>query len=240
MKTRLISFLETVDDSIDTVFIYTLTLGKGFPKATLAALILACLSLIFVAGPCSMSNSANEAQVARATIEVAMVNDSLSSTVQNIIDQCSSQEPLSDTSPIAMEIDGNLAKESAGSPSCEHVDDVEAAVSWSYFYKRPFFDKFPSDPHGTYNVYFFSDKSVAAYIEIEYMKQINEFFFFRRILNRFGYMFPYSKRKGISRFTLESCDGPGTFDLKLTIVNDPKADKKPRVFYSWRNFKQPK
>jgi len=119
----------------------------------------------------------------------------------------------------------------------ETSDDIETQGLAKYFHKRPFFDKFPSDQHGKYKVYFFSDKSVGAYIEMEYMKQINEFFLFKKVLNRFGYVFPYSKLKGITRFTIEGCEGPGTFDLKMTLFNDPKVKKQKRVFYSWRNFK---
>jgi len=116
-------------------------------------------------------------------------------------------------------------------------DDAEVAIG-SYFFDRPYFDKFPSDEQAKYHIYFFTKKGLAIYAELQYYREEDEFFFFKAVLDRCFYWFPHSKLKGMTPVAVADCEGPGSFDLKLTVKEDPKRNKKERVFYSWRSFQR--
>lgn len=224
--------LNFADDLLELAFLGAWRKSKTWPFTSIALLILTCLSLIFVAGPCA------------TTDEVAgkkSLNADVIKQLQKLVDIDIAAVPFNeathnDLNAIVNDLnsDGSIAGDSKAMD-----DESEITGLTKFFYKRPFLDKFPRDQHDKYKVYFFTDKSVGAYMEMEYMKQINEFFLFKRVLNRFAYVFPYSKLKGMTRFKLESCEGPGTFDLKMTVINDPKFNKEKRVFYSWKSFKPP-
>ena len=120
----------------------------------------------------------------------------------------------------------------------EPVDESQLQGLGKYLLGRPFIDKFPVDEKAKYEIYFFSKKGVAVYAIVEYYKEIDEFFFFKALLGRMVYWFPHSKLKGLTKYKLEECKGPGTFNIKLTIAEDPKKGKKERVYYSWKEFKR--
>ncbi len=116
--------------------------------------------------------------------------------------------------------------------------DSELTGLGKYLVDRPFFDKFPVDDRAKYEIYYFTKKGVAIYANLEYYKEVDEFFFYKALLGRMVYWFPHSKLKGLTKYTLEDCQGPGTFNVKLTLHEDPKGNKKKRVFYSWKQFKR--
>ena len=118
------------------------------------------------------------------------------------------------------------------------VDESQLQGLGKYLLDRPFFDKFPVDEKAKYEIYYFTKKGVAIYAILEYYKEIDEFFFFKALLGRMAYWFPHSKIKGLTKYKLEDCEGPGTFNVKLTVFEDPKGGKKKRVFYSWKQFKR--
>ena len=107
-----------------------------------------------------------------------------------------------------------------------------------YLLERPFFDKFPADEKAKYEIYYLTKKGVGVFAILEHYKEIDEFFFFKAVLGRMAYWFPHSKIKGFTRYKLENCEGPGSFNLKLTLEEDPKAGKKKRVYYSWKEFEK--
>ena len=236
MRTSIYKLFNFLDDVLELTLSGVWKNGKKWPFTSLALLLLACLSLIFLAGPCSTTGNL---PVESSCSFEHKIPDQLYTLLKSDISGVSLDSVTeNELSTIVNSETYNDSEHCSDSETCNGDNSAIAGLS-QFFYQRPFLDKLPRDQHDKYNVFFFTDKSVGAYIEVEYMKQINEFFLFKKVLNRFAYVFPYSNLKGMTRYTLESCDGPGTFDLKLTIINDPKNNKQKRVFYSWKSFKPP-
>jgi hypothetical protein len=231
MRTLTYRLLNFLDELLDVAVLGAWRRSKAWPFTSLALLLIACLSLIFMTGPCSTTDELLQNETVKEHIQ--QVCQLLNKDILNIPFSDKTENELSEI------LDSDRSEDVVATESITNDSDPEVTGLSQLFYKRPFFDKFPADQHEKYNVYFFTDKSVGAYMEMEYMKQINEFFLFKKVLNRFAYLFPHSKLKGMTRFALESCEGPGTFDLKMTVFNDPKKNKEKRVFYSWKSFKPP-
>ena len=119
----------------------------------------------------------------------------------------------------------------------EEQAQSENAKLRKYLHNRPFIDQFPIDPRKTYHIYVFTKQGNGAFITSQNFKQVIEIFFYSVKDNKLKYWFPNAKQKGTTHFKLEDSRGPGTFDIKLVLREDPKNNKRPKPYYSWKKYK---
>ena len=117
------------------------------------------------------------------------------------------------------------------------INQDDMAKLGKYLHNRPFIDQFPIDPRKTYHIYIFTKQGTGAFITSQNFKQVIEIFFFSVKDNKMKYWFPNAKLKGTTNYRLEDSRGPGTFDIKIVMREDPKSNKRPKPYFSWKKYK---
>ena len=126
---------------------------------------------------------------------------------------------------------------------CSVQDETKTAATETqnhlkkYLCNRPFIDQFPIDPRKTYHIYIFTKQGHGAFITSQNFKQIIEIFFYEVKQGKMRYFFPNAKQKGVTNIKMDDSRGPGTFDIALTIREDPKNNRRPKKYFSWKKYK---
>ena len=142
--------------------------------------------------------------------------------------------------------DGNKPAITNDSSPYEAVSTVSSSIDVQkedligYLKDRPFMDSFPNDPRKTYRIYVFGKDNTGAFITAKNFRQVIEVFQYEIRGNTLSIHFLNIDKKGKTSFKLETCKGPGSFDIKLSLSKDIKSDNKEGTYYSWKKIRKPR
>jgi hypothetical protein len=97
---------------------------------------------------------------------------------------------------------------------------------------RNWLDRMPETERDRLHVYrFVPSMGGGVFQDRTLYKGTFELFSFTVEGDRIRFVLHETKQDVTSRFAIEPTDGPATFDLKLTVPDDPRG---PKVYYGWR------
>lgn len=118
----------------------------------------------------------------------------------------------------------------SSSKKSDIVDDGEAR---KLLLDRNWIDRMPETHHDRLHVYrFVPSMGGGVYQDRTLFKGTFELFTFETAGDEIRFHLPETHQKVVSKFRIETVDGPKPFDLKLTIDADPRG---PQVFYGMRS-----
>jgi hypothetical protein len=97
---------------------------------------------------------------------------------------------------------------------------------------RNWLDKMPETDRDKLHVYRFVPKMGGGVFQDRTLyKGVFELFNFEATGDEIRFSLPETKTKVTSAYKIEAVSGPASFDLRLTIFDDPRG---PRTYYGWR------
>lgn len=125
--------------------------------------------------------------------------------------------------------------------TCEASPSVAAAEAQSLdlLIDRPWFDGYPVNPtpQKPYHAYMFTSDGMGLFVTLKsrYRQEI-ELFYFKLKGEKIEIYLPETKTKASGRVSITDANGPGDFDVKLSLAADPKNEGKAADYYSWRHW----
>jgi hypothetical protein len=122
-----------------------------------------------------------------------------------------------------------LASACSSSKTGNEVDDGEAR---RLLLDRNWIDRMPENHSDRLHVYrFVPTMGGGVFQDRTLFKGTFELFTFETARDEIRFNLPETHEKVVSKFRIETVDGPKPFDLKLTIAADPRG---PQVYYGIR------
>lgn len=122
-----------------------------------------------------------------------------------------------------------LAACSHGKPSKQ----ISADEAKSLLIDRNWLDRMPETERDHLFVYrFVPNMGGGVFQDRTLYKGTFELFHFEATGDEIRFNLPETKTKVTSSYKIEAVDGPASFDIKLTIPDDPRG---PKVYFGWRN-----
>ncbi|RME51678.1 MAG: hypothetical protein D6795_07900 [Deltaproteobacteria bacterium] len=102
--------------------------------------------------------------------------------------------------------------------------------------ERPWFDRRPSGPNEKFHLWVWTAKRAGVYQHRTLFTGEFETFFFLHDKERIRFLFPASKKRMETAYTIEeACDAPKPFDLCLTMESPPYG---PKRYFSIRHHEE--
>lgn len=121
-------------------------------------------------------------------------------------------------------------------PQVPHGQMLNGDQAASILVDRLWVDRVPEKDTDKFNFYIFSsEENIALNDQAQSSyRHLLEIFFYRATAHDISYQFPHDRRSGKTAYAVEKLAKPdrNQIDMKLTLVADPQAENKTKVYFS--------